>query len=149
MQYSNGFLNTSPYNNGYMQNAGVAPLTQNGQTLVQPAQMPPVSPIANSFTWAWVQGEAGAQAYPVAPNTTVLLLDSDEPRLFMKSADASGKPQAMETKYLVDEEKYKQIQLTAENTPSVEYVTKEDFERFVEDANNKFVIRKEKNNNGK
>lgn len=40
----------------------------------------------------WVQGEAGAKSYLVAPNTTVMLMDSESSRFFMKSADQSGMP---------------------------------------------------------
>lgn len=40
----------------------------------------------------WVQGEAGAKSYLVAPNTTVQLWDSEAQRIYLKSADASGMP---------------------------------------------------------
>ena len=40
----------------------------------------------------WVQGEAGAKSYLVAPNTTVLLMDSESERFFIKTADAIGMP---------------------------------------------------------
>lgn len=40
----------------------------------------------------WVQGEAGAKSYIVAPNTTVLLMDSENQRFYLKSSDASGMP---------------------------------------------------------
>ena len=40
----------------------------------------------------WVQGEAGAKSYLVAPNTTVQLWDSESQTIFLKSADASGMP---------------------------------------------------------
>lgn len=40
----------------------------------------------------WVQGEAGAKSYLVAPNTTVLLMDSEAERFYIKSSDASGMP---------------------------------------------------------
>lgn len=40
----------------------------------------------------WVQGEAGAKSYLVAPNTTVLLMDSENPYFYLKSTDASGVP---------------------------------------------------------
>lgn len=40
----------------------------------------------------WVQGEAGAKSYLVAPNTTVQLWDSEEQVIYLKSADASGMP---------------------------------------------------------
>ena len=40
----------------------------------------------------WVQGEAGAKSYLVAPNTTVALYDSENQTIYLKSADASGMP---------------------------------------------------------
>lgn len=40
----------------------------------------------------WVQGEAGARGYLVAPGQTVMLLDSEKSSFYMKSADASGVP---------------------------------------------------------
>ena len=40
----------------------------------------------------WVQGEAGAKSYLVAPNSTVQLWDSEEQVIYLKSADASGMP---------------------------------------------------------
>lgn len=40
----------------------------------------------------WVQGEAAAKAYLVAPGCTVQLWDSEEKVIYLKSADASGMP---------------------------------------------------------
>lgn len=40
----------------------------------------------------WVQGEAGAKSYLVAPNTTVQLWDSESQVIYLKSADSSGMP---------------------------------------------------------
>ena len=40
----------------------------------------------------WVQGLEAAKAYPVAPGSNVLLMDSDDSRFFIKSADQSGMP---------------------------------------------------------
>jgi hypothetical protein len=40
----------------------------------------------------WVQGEAGAKAYPLAPNNKVLLMDSENPVLYVKSVNANGIP---------------------------------------------------------
>ena len=40
----------------------------------------------------WVQGEAGAKSYLVAPNTTVQLWDSEAQVIYLKSSDASGMP---------------------------------------------------------
>lgn len=49
------------------------------------------SPVANSGI-NWVSGEVGAKSYLVAPNSTVLLMDSDATRFYLKSADNSGMP---------------------------------------------------------
>lgn len=40
----------------------------------------------------WVQGEAGAKAYLVAPGNTVQLWDSENQVIYLKSADMSGMP---------------------------------------------------------
>lgn len=40
----------------------------------------------------WVQGEAGAKAYPVAPGNSVLLMDSESDVFYIKSTDISGIP---------------------------------------------------------
>ena len=40
----------------------------------------------------WVQGEAGAKSYLVAPSNTVQLWDSESQTIYLKSADASGLP---------------------------------------------------------
>ena len=41
---------------------------------------------------AWVQSEAEAMTYPIAPNNAVTLWDSNAPVIYLKQADASGKP---------------------------------------------------------
>lgn len=40
----------------------------------------------------WVSGEVGAKSYLVAPNSTVLLMDSDSSKFYLKSADNAGMP---------------------------------------------------------
>lgn len=40
----------------------------------------------------WVQGEAGAKSWFVAPGATVLLMDSESQRFYLKSADPTGMP---------------------------------------------------------
>ena len=40
----------------------------------------------------WIQGEQAAKSYLIAPNTTVLLMDSESSRFYLKSSDASGMP---------------------------------------------------------
>lgn len=59
---------------------------QNMQIPIPPAQQKPSNDII------WVQGEAGAKGYLVAPNNTVVLWDTENPVIYVKSADASGIP---------------------------------------------------------
>ena len=40
----------------------------------------------------WVQGEAGAKSFLVAPGASVLLMDSETPKFYIKSADNAGMP---------------------------------------------------------
>lgn len=43
----------------------------------------------------WVQGEAGAKAYPVAPGNNIALWDSENQSIYIKVVDASGIPQPL------------------------------------------------------
>lgn len=54
----------------------------------QPYQMPQ----PNTAGIIWIQGEAGAKSYMVAPNTTAVLFDSESQTIYLKSADATGMP---------------------------------------------------------
>lgn len=62
------------------------------QSSAYPTQMSvgATQPMQSSIIW--VQGEAGAKSYLVAPNTTVQLWDSERQTIYLKSADASGMP---------------------------------------------------------
>lgn len=40
----------------------------------------------------WVQGEAGAKSWAVAPGKSVMLMDSESSTFYIKSSDASGMP---------------------------------------------------------
>ena len=77
------------YNNGY-------PATYQQyypmQSNVYPTQMNVAPTQPTNSNLIWVQGEAGAKSYLVAPNTTVQLWDSESQTIYLKSADASGMP---------------------------------------------------------
>ena len=80
----------------------------------------------------WVQGEAGAKSYLVAPNTTVLLMDSESQHFYLKSSDASGMP--MPLRVFEYTEKTPNMAQNAPKAPSAtdspDYVTKREFEAF-------------------
>ena len=65
------------------------------QPMYYPSQISPTQMSGTPQTQSgiiWVQGEAGAKSYLVAPNTTVQLWDSESQTIYLKSADASGMP---------------------------------------------------------
>lgn len=45
----------------------------------------------------WVQGEAGAKAFPVSAGQSVLLMDSENDVFYIKSTDNSGMPLPLRT----------------------------------------------------
>lgn len=62
------------------------------QPVYYPSQPAPQQPQPTASSLTWVQGEAGAKSYLVAPNSTVTLWDSEQSVIYIKSADASGMP---------------------------------------------------------
>lgn len=88
--------------------------TQQAQQVQQPQQ-------SNGIIW--VQGEAGAKSYLVAPNTTVQLWDSESQAIYLKSADASGMPSIKILDYTI-RDAVPQHQAPLSN--QVDYATKED-----------------------
>ena len=75
----------------------------------------------------WVQGESGAKSYLVAPNTTVLLMDSENEVFYLKSSDASGMPQLRIFDY---KERVKSTEPEPAPVKTDEYVTKDEFQAF-------------------
>ena len=85
------------YYNPYYPNNGAMPDMLNqlrGQQMPmqQPMQMPQPAPQPQSNGIVWVQGENASKSFPVAPNTTVMLLDSESSVFYLKTSDASGMP---------------------------------------------------------
>lgn len=70
----------------------------------------------------WVSGMQEALAYPVAPNNAVALWDSSCPAIYLKQADASGKP-SIKTYDLVER---KETAPAASSAPAPDYATKDD-----------------------
>ena len=65
----------------------------------------------------WVQNEMEAANYLVAPNSAVTLWDSNSPVVYLKQADASGKP-SMKVYDLVERT---QRPVQPPKTPAIEY----------------------------
>lgn len=122
------------YNNGFPMN--YPQYLPQYQPQPQAAQIPQANAYqaqGGNGSIIWVQGEAGAKSYLVAPNNTVQLWDSENQVIYLKSADASGMPSMKILDY--------QIRETAgQNTPAVtqqaaapsldNYVTRDELNEF-------------------
>ena len=84
----------------------------------------------------WIQGEQAAKSYMVAPNTTVLLMDSESQRFYLKSSDASGMP--MPLRIFEYSEIAQNAPKTGSDAPAVDlstFATKAEFEAFRSEIN--------------
>ena len=75
----------------------------------------------------WVQGEAGAKSYLLAPNNTLALWDSEAQTIYLKTSDASGMPSMKVLDYTIRDNA--NLPHTAPlNDAGKEYATKDDLE---------------------
>lgn len=105
-----------------------------------PMQMPmqtfpqqlPVQPRQDSAGLNWVQGETGAKSWFVAPGATVLLMDSEAQRFYLKSADVNGVPVMKTFEYVeVDHQK------ATEPIQTKNFVTTDVFDAFKKEVTSK------------
>lgn len=90
MDYPYGYGSNGGFPVGYPTQYGLAPMRMS----------PPVTqqaPQSQGGGILWCQGEAGAKSYPVAPGGSVLLMDSEGSRFYIKSTDPSGMPNPLRT----------------------------------------------------
>lgn len=125
---------------------------------LQQPQYPNPMPQQNSFAnqqqnngLVWVQGEAGAKSYLVAPNTTVLLMDSENQRFYLKSSDSSGMPQPLRIfEYTEKPQNAPNKHSGSETIDYSSFATKAEFEAFRDEIDGILKnISKEMKNNGK
>lgn len=86
----------------------------------------------------WVQGEAGAKSYLVAPNTTVALYDSERQTIYLKSADVSGMPSMRILDYTIRDQTASNGPMAASNSTPANtqtYATKADLDALAERIN--------------
>lgn len=114
-----------PYQNQYVsQLAQYNPPVQVPQQNVAPVQQ-------NNNGIIWIQGENAAKSYLVAPNATVLLMDSESQRFYLKSSDASGMP--LPLRVFEYTETTQNAQKPVSDAPAVDlstYATKAEFDAF-------------------
>mgnify|MGYP003289492335 FL=1 len=96
------------------------------QQMMQPAPPPvPQNPVATGGV-QWVSSEQEARGYLIAPNSAVALWDSTAPTVYLKQADASGKP----TLKIYDLVERAETPRAAPQEKGVEFVTREEFDRL-------------------
>ena len=78
----------------------------------------------------WVQGLSGAKSYMASPGSSVLLMDSEAQRFYIKSADAAGMPLPLRI-FEFTEVKENNGQSTFANNAQVDYITREEFEKRI------------------
>ena len=94
------------------------------QQMMQPAPPPvPQNPVATGGV-QWVSSEQEARGYLIAPNSAVALWDSTAPTVYLKQADASGKP----TLKIYDLVERAETPRTAAQEKNVEFVTRKEFD---------------------
>lgn len=97
------------------------PLFPTGYQPMQAYPQTQAQPQAQNTGRIYVQGEASAKSYLVAPNSTVTLWDLESPTIYVKSADASGMPSMRVFDYTERTEKPVEKE-------TVNYITKQEFD---------------------
>lgn len=123
------------YNTGFP--ASYQPMYYAPQYQIPQIQQQPTQPQVNS-NLIWVQGEAGAKSYLVAPNSTVQLWDSEKQTIYLKSADASGMPSMKILDYTIRDTAPINAPVTASNAQmanTLDYATKADVEALLGQIN--------------
>lgn len=104
-------------------------LAQYRQRPMMPQQPMQAQPTAQSQSGVlWVQGEEGAKAYMVAPGNSVLLMDSEGSRFYIKCTDQSGMPQPLRVFDYTERTAAPQSLSAAPQAPEGDYVTRKEFD---------------------
>jgi hypothetical protein len=88
---------------------------------------PNAQPQQTQSSMIWIQGEAAAKSYLVAPNSTVTLWDSESPTIYIKSTDAAGIPSMR----IFD---YKERTAKPKEETRTDYASLSDFEKLKSDV---------------
>ena len=114
-------MNYPYYGNPYMSpmQDNLAQLRQQQMQAIPPM---PQNPLPQSGV-QWVSGEQEARSWMVAPNAAVALWESKAPTVYLKQADASGKP----TLKVYDLVERLASAPDTQQAPTAEYVTRKEF----------------------
>lgn len=111
----------------------------------QPLTQVPYVPMQNNMlSCAYVQGEAAAKAYPVAPGQFVVLIDTEDPVIYTKTTDQFGRPMPIRILDYVE-----RVDPPVEQPKNSEYITKSDFDNFKNEIVDLLKTNQNKQNNFK
>lgn len=111
----------NPYINPYYQ----SPVIPQQQQIPQPAQP---APQQTNNGLIWVSGEIGAKSYLMAPGSTVMLMDSESSRFYIKSTDNAGMPSIRTYEYKECVQNAPQALNSNDNVISNNFITREEFD---------------------
>lgn len=100
---------------------------QNNNNWSQNNMQQTVQPPQTNQGILWVQGEAAARSYLIAPNSTVLLMDSETNRFYLKSANNAGMPSMQIFEYSEVLQNAPQAIQNAQTNLDDKYVTREEY----------------------
>lgn len=90
----------------------------------------PQPPQQNNTGLVWVSGEIGAKSYLVAPNTSVLLMDSEGDKFYLKSTDAAGMPTLRTFEYKECTHSAPQAPQSAQKDLNEQFVTRKEYDEL-------------------
>lgn len=91
----------------------------------------PINTVQQNSGIIWVQGENAAKAYPVSAGQSVILMDTEDNVMYIKSTDQSGMPlqlRAFEYK--------ERIANGSKASKTNEYISRDEFDQFREEIKN-------------
>lgn len=98
----------------------------------QPPQMPQNSVQSSPNGITWVLGENAAKSFPVGAGQTVVLMDREEPIMYMKSVDQSGMPLPLRIFDITERTSEKQSSNVTKEVTTNDYVSRKEFDEFRE-----------------
>lgn len=111
----------------------------------QPLTQVPYVPMQNNMlSCAYVQGEAAAKAYPIAPGQFVVLIDTEDPVIYTKTTDQFGRPMPIRILDYVE-----RVDAPVEQSKNPEYITKSDLDKFKNEIIDLLKTNQNKQNNFK
>ena len=97
---------------------------QQYQQQMQPQMQPQFTPVFKSNI-EYVNGIEGAKSFVIAPNSKLLLMDSDDNYFYIKTTDIQGKPTVKTFKYIdIEKEKEKENQKNDEQKQEPKQILK-------------------------